>query len=132
MGLKAIHARRAVLTAGPLALLVCASAFAAGATTKHGTATKAIAAGKTLTLAVPYPDALKYGNATYSGRAIVLASAPGATGSAPSLAKVRILSKGSILGGSEYQVRAHNANAAGTAPVRLKVIATTVEPLPHS
>jgi hypothetical protein len=36
-----------------------------------------------------------------------------------------------VLGGSAFQVRAHNGNAAGTATVQLQVIATTVEPLPH-
>jgi hypothetical protein len=132
MALPRLHARRAALTAGAVVLLAGGSAFAAAATTKRGSTTKTIAAGKTVTVAVPYPDALKYGNATYSGRAVVRGPAPGATGSAPSLAKVTILSKGSVLGGSEYQVRAHNGNAPGTAPVRLEVIATTVEPLPHS
>jgi hypothetical protein len=36
-----------------------------------------------------------------------------------------------VLGGSGYQVRVRNTSAHGTAPVRLEVTATTVEPLPH-
>jgi len=37
-----------------------------------------------------------------------------------------------VLGGSEYRVRARNTDAPGTAPVRLELTVTTVEPLPHS
>jgi len=44
---------------------------------------------------------------------------------------VAILAAQSIEGGSLYSVRAHNANAPGTAPVQLIVIATTIEPLRH-
>jgi hypothetical protein len=98
--------------------------------TKHHYGATTIAAGQTRTVTVIYPDALEYGNASYSGSVRVVALASG--GRAPDLVKVRILTRGSALGGSEYQVRAHNTNARGTAPVRLEVTATTVEPLPHS
>ena len=80
---------------------------------------------------VPYPDALRYGNARYSQRWIVSAL-PGGHGRKPDLAKVGILSAHSILGGSEFQVQAHDGNSLGTAPVRVTVITTTIEPLPHS
>jgi hypothetical protein len=113
-----------------IALLAGASAYAAGSVTKHFYGSKKIAAGETRTVTVSYPDALEYGNATYSGNVRVVAVV--GAGHAPDLAKVRILSRGSVLGGSEYQVRARNTNALGTAPVRLEVTVTTVEPLPHS
>jgi hypothetical protein len=128
--------RRTALIAISMALLAVASAAAAGTATKTETTQsnmvyKQLAAGQTRTVDVPYPDALKYGNARYSGR-VTLAATRATTGKAPNLKLVEILSRGSALGGSEYQVRAHNGNAPGTAPVRLDVTATTVEPLPHS
>ena len=62
----------------------------------------------------------------------MLAPKPGAKGRRPNLNKAKILYAGSVLGGSSYEVRAHNGNRAGTAAVRIEIIATTVEPLPHS
>jgi hypothetical protein len=122
--------RTRILVAGALiALLASVSAAAAGSMTKHFYGSKKIAAGQTRTVTVSYPDALEYGNAVYSGSVRVVAVAGG--GRAPDLAKVRILSRGSVLGGSGYQVRVRNTSAHGTAPVRLEVTATTVEPLPH-
>jgi hypothetical protein len=121
---------RIFLTVPAIALLASASAFGAGSVTKHNYGSEKIAAGQTRTVTVGYPDALEYGNAIYSGNVRVVALAGG--GRAPDLAKVRILSRGSVLGGSEYEVRARNTNARGTAPVRLDATATTVEPLPHS
>jgi hypothetical protein len=91
-----------------------------------------VPAQQTRTLSVPYPDALEYGNARYSGRWMVLLPLPGAKGREPSIAKVKTLSAGEAEGGSLFRVRVRNGNAVGTAPVRLEVIATTVEPLPHS
>jgi hypothetical protein len=112
-----------------LALLAAPSALAGGGyTTKHTHGSIAVPAGQTRTLTVPYPDALEYGGAIYSGKAVVLAPPPGTKHSAPKLGKVRILEAGSVLGGSEYQARAHNGNAAGTAAVTLSVTATTREP----
>lgn len=105
------------------------SAYAAASVVdKHHSATVTIAAGQTRTLTVPFPDALRYGNATYRGTHSVTALA---SGRAPDPHLVRVLSAHSILGGSEYQVRIRNANPAGTAAVRVRVTATTVEPLPH-
>jgi hypothetical protein len=120
---------RIVSTVTAIALLASASAFGAGSVTKHHYGSKKIAAGQTRTVTVGYTDALEYGNATYSGSVRVVALAGGER--APDIAKVRILSRGSVLGGSEYKVQARNTNARGTAPVRLEVTATTVEPLPH-
>jgi hypothetical protein len=115
-----------------VALLACAVALAASPITKTNSAQTNISPGRTGTLTVGYPDALEYGNARYSGRWQLRPPTPGNRGRAPVLAKVKILSAGSALGGSEYEVKAHNGNAAGTAPVRLFATATTVEPLPHS
>jgi hypothetical protein len=122
--------RPALAIALSAALLVSATALAAGSITKTRVGKVRLPAGSTRTVSVPYPDALKYGNARYSG-VHVLRRKPFSAGSPPLLAKVRILSAHSIEGGSLYSVRADNANAPGTAPVELIVTARTVEPLPH-
>jgi hypothetical protein len=115
-----------------VAAIAAGAALAAGSIVKRYAGSTTIPAGQTRTLTVPYPDALKYANARYSGRVTVIAPKGGVKGRPPKLAKVRILEAESVLGGSEYQARAHNGNAAGTAAIRLTVTATTVEPLPHS
>jgi hypothetical protein len=56
----------------------------------------------------------------------IASSAPARTSASEGIVRAQ-----SVLGGSDYQVRAHNANSVGTAAARLKVTATTVEPLPH-
>jgi hypothetical protein len=91
-----------------------------------------VPAQRTRTLSVPYPDALEYGNARYSGRWMVLRPLPAAKGRKPSIGDVKALSAGEAEGGSLFRVRVRNDNPPGTAPLRLEVIATTVEPLPHS
>jgi hypothetical protein len=118
------------VAAALIVVLGGASALAARSVTKHHYGSTRIAAGQTRTVTVSYPDALEYANATYSGTVRVVAVAAG--GHAPDLAKVRILNRRSVLGGSEYRVRARNTNALDTAPARLEVTATTVERLPHS
>jgi hypothetical protein len=118
--------------AGTGVLLAASLAIAATSVTKHFSGIVSVPAGQTRTVSLPYPDALEYGNARYSGRAVVLAPKPGAKGRSPSLKKVKILYAGSAFGGSSFEVRAHNSNSTGTAAVRLEVIATTLEPLPHS
>jgi len=117
---------------GAGALFAAGAAIAASSVTKHHTGFFNVPAGQTRMLSIPYPDALEYGNATYSGRDVVRAVKFGPKLRAPDLGKVRILYDGSVQGGSAFEVRAHNANGAGTAAVRLEVIATTVEQLPHS
>jgi hypothetical protein len=119
----------AVVVALPLAGSL--SALAASAVVKHAQGVATVPAGATRTVTVPYPDALEYGNARYRGHVTVLAPSNARPGHAPKLAKVRILRAGSVLGGSEYQARVFNGNAAATAPVRVAVTTTTVEPLPH-
>jgi hypothetical protein len=123
--------RRVAIGAAALLLAFATAAGAASKVTKHARSTVTIAAGRTRTVYVPYPDALKYGNATYAGKVLVLGAAPGAPGRRPQWALVKVLSAGSALGGSEYRARIRNANASGTAPVRVEVVATTVERLPH-
>jgi hypothetical protein len=125
-------AAAAVFGVGAGVLLAASLAIAATSITKQISGIVSIRAGQTRTLSVPYPDALEYGNARYSGRAVVLAPKPGAKGRSPSLKKVKILYAESVLGDSSFEVRARNTNNSGTAAVRLEVIATTVEPLPHS
>lgn len=98
---------------------------------KHSVDIVGLPAGHARTVTVPFPDALRYGNARYSGRVVVLGAFPGAAGRPPRRALVRIERAQSAVGGSEWQVRVRNDNAPGTAPVRLEVIATTTEPLPH-
>jgi hypothetical protein len=113
-------------------LTASANALAAASASKHQVGRVDIAAGQTRSVAVPYPDALEYGNVRYSGSSRIELLAPGRGEHAAVRAKVTILDAEPVLGGSEYRVRAHNGNARGTAPVVLVVAATTVEPLPHS
>ena len=103
-------------------------ALAASSVVKHAVRSVSVRAGSERTVRVPFPDALKYGNALYSG-ALTLSWSGG--GPAPDLAEVRILEAQSVEGGSLYEVKVRNGNAAGSLAVRVTVTATTVEPLPH-
>jgi hypothetical protein len=112
------------LAATASTLLVISPVF--GATTKTHVQTTSVAAGHTVTINVIYPDALKYGNARYSGSVVVMQPKTVRAGlQRPNLAKVKVLSKGSALGGSVYRVKVRNLNAAGTAPARVRVTART-------
>jgi hypothetical protein len=95
----------------------------------HTFRTFALAGGSTRSLEVPYPDALEFGGSKYTGTVRILPPGAGARGGRPSLAKVAILRRGSILGGSDYRATVHNQNPPGTAPVRVQITATTQ--LPH-
>ncbi|HEY7966420.1 MAG TPA: hypothetical protein VID68_05290 [Solirubrobacteraceae bacterium] len=111
------------------ALLACgAVALGASSVVKHAVRSSIVRAGAVRTVRVGFPDALKYGNALYSG-AVTLSWSGG--GPAPDLAAVRILEAQSVEGGSLYEVKVRNANATGSVAVRVTVTATTVEPLPH-
>ena len=85
--------------------LACAAALAGAPAALGRTATTAnvrtftLGGSQTLTFQVPYPFALKYGNARYSCSASV---------SGRGSRYVRILSRGSALGGSVCQVKARN------------------------
>lgn len=111
-----------------LTLAAAGTALALHRITLSNTKTFTLAPGKTKTFKVTYPDALKYGGSTYSGRVRILPPASNAHGATPSLSKVHVLSKGSALGGSAFAVRVHNGNRPGTAPLRVRVTATTVLP----
>ena len=124
--------RPAAVAAIAAAVLIAATAaLASSSIAKYQFGEINIPAGQTRTLTVPFPDALKYGNASYSGRARLLAPTPGQKGGRPTLSKARILSSGAVLGGSEYRARAYNGNRAGTAALTLSVTTATVERLPH-
>ena len=130
IGPKALRTGGAIAV-GIAVLIAATSALAARSITKHQTGSISVPAGQTQTLTVPYPDALKYGNARYSGHAAIELR-PVGSGRPASVKKVKILKAASVEGGSAFQVRAYNGNLAGTSAVRLQVTATTVEPLPHS
>lgn len=73
MGVRASRAQYAGVAAiGAVVLVVVGAAMAATSVTKHFTGFFAIPARQTRTLFLPYPDALEYGNARYSGRTVVL------------------------------------------------------------
>lgn len=131
VGLKAVGTGGATAV-GMAFLIVATSALAARSIIKNQTGSISVPAGQTRTLTVPYPDALKYGNARYSGHATIELSPVARRGQPASAKKVKILTAGSVEGGSAFQVRAYNGNHAGTSTVHLRVTATTVEPLPHS
>jgi hypothetical protein len=111
-----------------LTLAAAGTALAVHRITLHNTKNFTLAAGKTQTFKVSYPDALKFGGSTYSGRAQILPPATNAHGARPSVSKVRVLSKGSAAGGSAFAVKVRNGNRPGTAPVRVRITATTVLP----
>jgi hypothetical protein len=115
-----------------VALVGAGAAFAAKSVVKDDTGFVSVPAQQTRTLSVPYPDALEYGNARYSGRWLVRLPPAGTRGREPKVSAVKALSAGEAEGGSLFRVRVRNDNPLGTAPVRLEVIATTLEPLPHS
>lgn len=116
-----------------LAVLVLGGAVASAAperTTLHRTRTFMLAAGKTRTFSLAYPDALKYGGSKYSGN--VTRNPPPSCGPrknpCPRRAKVHVLSKGSCDGGSDFCARVRNSNAVGTAAFAVRLTARTELP----
>jgi hypothetical protein len=94
--------------------------------TKSVTRTFTLSSGATKSFDVGYPFALKYAHAKYRGKVQILAPAHVRKGQLkPRLAKVKVLSKGSALGGSDYRVKVKNGNVSGAAAVRVRVTATT-------
>src|SRR5258708_27932926 len=95
-------------------------------TTKKNTKTFSLKGGDRKTFMVPYPDALKFGNAKYGGSVAILKPAKLGKGQkAPDLKKVKVISKGSAVGGSDFSAKVNNANAKDTAPVQVRLTATT-------
>lgn len=112
-----------------LVFVASASALSTGSqVTLHKTKTFKLASAKTKTFKVGYPDALKYSGSTYSGKVKILPPAKGSKGKKPTLGKVKILSQGSCLGGSDFCVKVRNGNSASAAAVRVRVTATTKLP----
>jgi hypothetical protein len=89
-----------------------------------------LAAGKTRTFDVGYPDALKYGGASYSGsvRLMPPASCGPRNNPCPRLDRVHVLSKSSCEGGSDFCARVRNSNARGTVSYGVRLTATTELP----
>jgi hypothetical protein len=122
---------RGIIVVGLLMLVAAGGALAIAAPGRkvlHNSQTRTLAAGTTKTFEIVYPDALKYGGSTYSGKVQILPPARRAHGRRPSLRKVRIRSRGSCVGGSEFCARVRNSNPRGTAPVRVRITATTILP----
>jgi hypothetical protein len=121
MSTRIINARRAtaaVLACGMLLSLAAFAGVAFAKTTKSAHKTVALLQRQTKTVTVGYPQALKHKGAKYSCTVRV---------SGPAKRKVKILSRGSALGGSVCRVKAKNTSTVsgldGTA--RITVTATT-------
>jgi hypothetical protein len=118
---RSINARRAtaaVLACGTALSLAAVAGASSAKTTKSARRTVAVLQGQTKTIDVGYPQALKYAGAKYSCTDKV---------SGPAKSKVKILSRGSALGGSVCRVKATNTSKVsgldGTASIT--VTATT-------
>jgi type II secretory pathway component PulL len=115
-----VKGRLAAVTA-----LVCVAALslasvALAAIVKSNKKTINLGAKSTKTVTVPYPDALKFGNARYTCKWQIRGVEPG---------KIKILSHGSVNGGTACAVKAHNPAAPSIdAGVKFTVIATTIRP----
>ncbi len=98
--------------AAALSLVAVAGASSAMKTTKLAHKTVALVQGQTKTINVGYPQALKHAGAKYSCTEKV---------SGPAKSKVKILSRGSALGGSVCRVKAKNTSKVsgldGTASI---------------
>ena len=107
--------RRSLLTVALAAVLALALVAVAAAATKSKSKTVTVATGKTRTVIVVYPDALKDPKAKYKCAATVTSG---------DKSKVKI-TKGSAEGGSVCRAKVVN-NSSKSATV--KVTATTIEP----
>jgi hypothetical protein len=116
--IKARRATAAVLACATALSLAAVAGVSSAKTTKSAHKTVTLLQGQTKTINVGYPQALKHAGAKYSCTAKV---------SGPAKRKVRILSRGSALGGSVCRVKAKNTSKVsgldGTA--RITVTATT-------
>ncbi len=113
-----------------LALLACAAIAAAAsaapsALVKRDMRTVALRPGRTATVNLPYPDALEFGGARYSGTVKILLPPPSARGRRPTLHLIKLLSDGPAEGGSLFRVRIRNDNPPGTLPARAVIAALT-------
>ncbi len=110
--MKTCCATAAVLACAAAPSLTAVAGAASAKTTKSAHKTVVLLQGQTKTITVAYPQALKYAHAKYSCTAKV---------SGPARKKVKILSRGSALGGSVCRVKAKNTSKVsgldGTAKI---------------
>jgi hypothetical protein len=115
-----VKGRLAAVTAIVCVAALSVASVAVAAIVKSNSKSVNLGARSTKTVTVPYPDALKFGNAKYSCKWKITGVEPG---------KVKILSHGSVNGGTACQVKAHNPAAPSVdAGVKFTVIATTTRP----
>ena len=115
-----VKGRLAAVTALVCVAALSVASVAMAAIVKSNSKTVTLGARSTKTVTVPYPDALKFGNAKYSCKWQITGVEPG---------KVKILSHGSAEGGTVCRVKARNPAAPSIdASVKFKVIATTTRP----
>ena len=101
-------------------------ATAATTHTQSGSRTFTVRSKTTATITLGYPLALKFANATYSGKVRLLKPGHAPRGrTRPRLSLVRILSRGPAEGGSVFRVRVRDRNRPSAAPVRVKLTTTT-------
>jgi hypothetical protein len=108
-------ARRSLLLAVAALLALTLVAVASADVTKRSSKTASVAARGARTVAVDYPDAMKFGGSKYKCSAKVV------SGDKDSVT----IRKGSAQGGSVCRARIRND---GSRSVKVKVTATTIEP----
>jgi hypothetical protein len=119
------RSRLAVAVLVVMALGAGVASAASERTTLHRSRTFRLAAGRTRTFKVGYPDALKYGGSKYSGSVVFLFPHHTYATAASARSKVHVLSKGSCDGGSDFCARVRNSYPSGTRPVFVRVTAIT-------
>jgi hypothetical protein len=107
--------RRSLLLAAAALLALTLVAVASADVTKRSSKTASVAARAARTVAVDYPDAMKFGGSKYKCSAKVV------SGDMDSVT----IRKGSAQGGSVCRGRIRND---GSRSVKVKVTATTIEP----
>ena len=117
--IKARCATAVVLVCGAALSLALVAGASSAKTTKSAHKTVVLLQGRTKTINVGYPQALKHAGAKYSCTAKV---------SGPAKNKVKILSRGSALGGSVCRVKARNTSKIsgldGTAKITVRATTT--------
>ena len=121
-------ALRTAVLGGALTVAVGAGAQAAGGTVRRHSETVELYDARTITVNVPYPAALEFAGATYSGAVRIIGAPAAVGGRRPRAALVRVLSDGSAEGGSVFRVRIRNSNPTGTLADRAVITAITVIP----
>jgi hypothetical protein len=125
-----VHRHAVAGLIGPLIAVAIAQGASATprALVKRDVRTVSLRAGHVTTINVPYPDALEFAGARYSGSVRLLPPPAGETGRRPSLQLITILYRGPAEGGSLFRVRMRNVNPPGTLPARAVLTAITRVP----